>query len=343
MTQGIILEKTGIVHYRPFLPEEEYRPTPEEEARHGCNFVARYFGDPKEDEVEVKAICGAICTHEVSVFRGELSYPNYPRIMGHEAVHVVTRVGKNVKHVKEGDFVSCCWYHGQWASKLIGPARTAYRLPERLDDPANWIIEPAASIVNAVSMMRILPADRVLVLGVGFMGLMMVQLLSGYPLAEFTIADMKEDNLRLAAEYGAYETVNLSTDTGRARMESYGEGHFNVVIECSGSQGGLDEAVRQCGDAGNIYLFGWHRKPRTIDLKTGHLRGQTIMNTSPGADTGRAYERHWATTIELFKRGKIDLQKLITHRYAAAEAQRAMEESCIRGDGFIKSVIYLPE
>ena len=205
------------------------------------------------------------------------------------------------------------------------------------------MIEPAASIVNAVSMMKILPGDRVLLIGVGFMGLMMVQLLSGYPMAEFTVADMKQDNLLLAKQFGAFETINVSNEEGRAAMEAYEPGHFNVVIDCSGTQGGLDEAVRQCGDAGNIYLFGWHRKLRTIDLKVGHLRGQNILNTSPGADFGRAYERHWATTIELFKRGKIDLRPLITHRYTTEDVVRGMEESCIRGDGFIKNVIYLCE
>lgn len=343
MTKGIVLEKPGVIAYREFRPEEYYKPTAEEEAFHGCNFVTKYYGDPGEGEIEVKALCGAFCTHEVSVYKGDLTYPTYPRIMGHEAVHVVTRVGKGVTHVKEGDFVSCCWYHGQWADRIIGPAKTAYLLPEKLDDPAHWIIEPAASIVNAVSMMKILPGDRVLLIGVGFMGLMMVQLLSGYPMAEFTVADMKQDNLLLAKQFGAFETIDISTEEGRAALEAYEPGHFNVVIDCSGTQGGLDEAVRQCGDAGNIYLFGWHRKSRTIDLKVGHLRGQNILNTSPGADFGRAYERHWATTIELFKRGKIDLRPLITHRYTTEEVVRGMEESCIRGDGFIKSVIYLGE
>lgn len=341
MTKGIVLEKDRSITYREFLPEEYYKPTAEEEAFHGCNFVTRYYGDPGEGEIEVQALCGAFCTHEVSVYKGDLTYPSYPRIMGHEAVHVVKRVGKGVTHVKEGDFVSCCWYHGQWANNIIGPAKTAYLLPEKLDDPANWIIEPAASIVNAVSMMTILPGERVLLIGAGFMGLMMIQLMSGYPMAEFTVADMKQENLDLAKKFGAYETVNIAEDAGKETMARYNPGHFDVVIDCTGSQGGLDEAVRLCGDAGKIYLFGWHRTQRTIDFKVGHLRGQTIMHTSPGADTGRAYERHWATTIELFKRGKIDLHPLITHRYRTDEVKRAMDESCVRGDGFIKSVIYL--
>lgn len=341
MTKGIVLERPGEISYREFLPEEYYKPTAAEEDLHGCNFVARYYGDPCEGEIEVKALCGAFCTHEVSVYQGDLTYPTYPRIMGHEAVHVVTKVGKGVTHVKEGDFVSCCWYHGQWADRVIGPAKTAYLLPEKLDDPANWIIEPAASIVNAVNMMTIRPGDKVLVIGAGFMGLMMVQLLSGYPMAEYTVADMKAGNLVLAKQFGAFETVDISTDIGKTTMDNYNSGHFDVVIECSGTQGGLDEAVRQCGDAGRIYLFGWHRKPRTLDMCRSFLRGQNLLNTSPGADTGRAYERHWATTIELFKRGKIDLRPLITHTYSANDIKHAMEESCVRGDGFIKSVVYL--
>lgn len=340
-TKGIVLEDVGKVAFREFAPEEYYKPTPEEEAFHGCNFVVRYYGDPQEGEIETRAVCAAFCTHESSVYRGDLTYPSYPRIMGHEAVHVVTRVGKGVTNIKEGDYVSCCWYHGQWATRMIGPAKTAYLLPNNIDDPANWIIEPAASVVNAVSMMKILPGDKVMIIGAGFMGLMMIQLISGYPMSEYVVADMKKENLELAKAFGAYETIDLSTNEGKTRMGSFSAGHFDAVIECSGSQDGLDEAVRLCGDAGNIYLFGWHRKRRTIDLCTGHLRGQNILNTSPGADTGRAYERHWQTTIDLFKRGTIDLHKLITHRYQTDEVERAMEESTVRGDGFIKSVIYI--
>ena len=66
MTKGIVLEKPGIITYREFRPEEYYKPTAEEEAFHGCNFVTKYYGYPAEGEIEVKALCGAFCTHEVS-------------------------------------------------------------------------------------------------------------------------------------------------------------------------------------------------------------------------------------------------------------------------------------
>ena len=341
MTKAIVLEGIGDISYREFMPEEYYKPTQEQEAFHGCSFVSRYHGDPLEGEIEVEAICGAFCTHEVSLYKGDLTFPHYPSVMGHEAAHRVTRVGKGVDHIKEGDYVSCCWYHGQWAKKVIGPAKTAYRLPDKLEDPAYWMVEPAASIVNAVSYMDIKPGARVLVIGIGFMGMMMVQLISGYPMAEFTAADIKEENLVLAKQFGAYETINLSDDEGQEKLAGYNDGHFDVVIECSGSQDGLSTAIRLCGDAGFIYCFGWHRQPRTVDFKFSFLHGQHIIQTSPGIDVEKAYERHWPTTIELFKRGKIDLKPLITHRFQAEDIKRAVEESCKRGEGFIKSVVYL--
>ncbi|MEG1845173.1 MAG: zinc-binding dehydrogenase, partial [Clostridia bacterium] len=211
-----------------------------------------------------------------------------------------------------------------------------------MEDFASWIIEPAASIVNAACYMsNIKPGSRVLLIGVGFMGLLMTQMISHYPLSEFVAADIKPFSLETARKCGAYETILTPSDAGKARLEALGTGHFDVVIECSGTQGGLDLAVDMCGSAGSIYLFGWHRKPRTLDFKLGHLRGQQFLHTSPATDTGRAYERHWPITIELFKRGVFDMSILVTHRYQAEDIQRCMKDSVTRADGFIKSVFYL--
>ncbi len=202
MAKAVILEKVGLMNYRDILPEDVYKPSPEEEDLHGTKVLARQSGEPDKGEIEVEAVCGAICTHEVSLFNGDLTHPKYPMIPGHEAVHRVLRVGDGVTNVREGDFVSCCWYMGQWSQKLIGPADSAFLLPEKLDDPAYWIIEPAASIVNAAAMMTLRPGDKVLLIGTGFMGLLMTQLISRYPLAEFVAVDMKPTSSSLANSAG---------------------------------------------------------------------------------------------------------------------------------------------
>ena len=79
-----------------------------------------------------------------------------------------------------------------------------------MDDFANWIIEPAASIVNAAWHMAIKPGDRVLLIGAGFMGLMMIQLVSRYSLAEFVACDVKLSSCKMAEECGSWETILIS-------------------------------------------------------------------------------------------------------------------------------------
>ena len=341
MPKSVIIERVGEISWRDLIPSDDYKPTLQEEIDHGTKVVTRHYGDPGEGEIETRAVCGAVCTHEVSLFKGDLTHPVYPMIPGHEAVHQVTRVGKGVTHLKEGDYCAACWYMGQWCEKVIGPANVAHKLPDKMDDFANWIIEPAASIVNAGQYIDIKPGMKVLLVGAGFMGLMMIQMIHGYPMAQFAVADLKPSSLAMAKKCGAWETVQMGTDLGQAQMEAWGPGHFDVVIECSGSQGGMDLAVNMCGMAGSIYLFGWHRTPRTIDFKLGHLRGQRIIHTSPATDTGHVYERYWPMTIEMFKAGVFDLSELMTHKYEAADIKRCMQDSIERKDGFIKSVFYL--
>jgi threonine dehydrogenase-like Zn-dependent dehydrogenase len=76
-----------------------------------------------------------------------------------------------------------------------------------------------------------------------------------------------------------------------------------------------------------------------IDMRTAHIKGIRIINTSPALDAGRLYERHWESAISLFERGVFDHRKLISHRFAARDAQRAMEVSAERPADYIKGVL----
>lgn len=330
--KAIILEDLGKVSFREVRESDVYMPTPQEMIDHGTNMYSLALDrEPEDDEIVVEAVLCSMCTHEVSLYKGDLTHPRYPMIPGHEAVHRVISVGKNVTHLKPGDYCACCWYMGQWCRRLVGPAKFAYKLPDNLGDPANWIIEPAASIVNAVSYMDFKPADRVLLIGAGFMGLLMIQLIKGYPFSEFVVCDVKESSRETAKKCGAKVVV---------KPEEV-EGQFDKVIECTGSQSGLDLAVSASGMAGHIYLFGWHRTPRTLDFKTEHLRGTTLVHTSPAIDDGREYSRYWPKTIKLFEQGVFDMSLLISHKYKPEEVEKFFSDSVTREEGFVKSVLYL--
>jgi len=339
MVKGVLFNAIGQAEYRDIKDADVYLPTVAEQQQHGANVITRPLGDPHDDEIQVEAIAGGICTHEISIFTGELTVPRFPWLAGHEAVHRVLKTGKDVRNISEGDLVSCCWYHGQWTGLLNGPADSAYLLPDPIEDPACWLVEPVASVVNGVGHFGVRPGDRIMVIGAGFMGLLITQALNHHPLSELVVSEIKEMNRNMASDFGATEIVNSAEPGGMDRLAELEAEPFDIVVECSGSQAGLDDAVRLTREGGTICLFAWHRKRREIDLSTGHLRGQRLLNTSPGIDIGRAYNRHWPIAIRLMERGMLDLSRLVTHRYDAGNVQTAMSDCIARPEGFIKAAL----
>ena len=150
--------------------------------------------DPDHGEVQIRTLANGICMFEVSLFTGA-EPTQFPREVGHEGIGVVEKVGQGVTRVREGDIVTC----SQWRTVQNQPASSVHRIPHRPADPETFLVEPANCVVIAVRSYDMVPGDRVLVLGAGYMGLLNVQLLAHCPLAELIVADVKPRNLQLAA------------------------------------------------------------------------------------------------------------------------------------------------
>ena len=64
------------------------------------------LSEPKDDEVLVKIKSSAICRSDLSLYYGNavvLGDKAGKVITGHEPAGIIDKVGKNVKHIKEGD------------------------------------------------------------------------------------------------------------------------------------------------------------------------------------------------------------------------------------------------
>lgn len=118
----------------------------------------------KDNEIEVKSALTGICRSDIDMYCGTFqTLPKY--IQGHESIGIVTKVGKGLHNIKEGDFVAT---RGEpaFADYYNCPEFMYVKIPEL---SPKWIIEPIACGVNIAKAIIPETADDILILGSGFL------------------------------------------------------------------------------------------------------------------------------------------------------------------------------
>lgn len=289
--------------------------------------------DPGTGEVQAETLINGICMWEVWQYNHASIQEAF--VPGHEGIGVVTRVGKDVTGVREGDYITTC----EWSRYTNQKANTFIKLAKKPADVESYLPEPLACVVNAAAHTDIYPGDRILLFGTGYMGLLLVQLLSRYPLSHLTAVDIKQKNLELALEYGADEIINPQTAEGKKRLEELAGDPFEISYECSGARDPLDWCTKLTKRGGKLGIFAWHHQPRTFDTNIWHDRGLSILNLTPGITANERRFRSFEAAERLLSAGKINQEKLVTHKYRLADIGKAMEESTLRTGEFIKSIL----
>ncbi|MFA5191297.1 MAG: zinc-binding dehydrogenase [Verrucomicrobiia bacterium] len=263
--------------------------------------------DPQPQQVQVLCKATGISAGDIAHFT-ETDKQAFPFAPGREGVGQVIRVGSDVKDVQPGQYVTC----SRWQKIQNMDASLAHKIPGEPEDPTLWLVEPVARAIAAVQFAHVEPGDRVAVIGSGFMGLLVTQLVGRYPVYELVVADSKPKNLALATEFGATETINTSSKDGDARLEALKKDPFDLVIAVTCPPPLLDLGRQLCRRGGR-YVIG-----------IGDDAGSNGQAT-------RAVRAMW--------RGLVDLKPLVTHRHKFADAQAAMEAAAQAGDGCIKGAL----
>ena len=293
--------------------------------------------DPGPGEVQIRTVANGICMLEVSHYIGAEKAPE-PFAAGHEGIGLVTKLGRGVQNVREGDYVHCF----RWATVQNTGAGGLLKFDPPPKDPAIFLAEPAVCACIALRTYDLTAGDRALVLGAGFMGLLNVQALAHSALAELVVADLKPHNLGLARQYGATETIQIGTSAGDARLEQLKADPFDLVVEAAGAEQALQSAAGLTRAGGRLSIFSWHHKPRTVNFGEWHVKGLTVVNSSPliARDHNVNY---FHRAIRLLCNGTFDMSKLVTHRHPFAQIEDAMELAAERPADYIKGVLTFEE
>ena len=298
--------------------------------------------------VQMKA-CG-LCGTDIEKLRGE--YTAAMPVLGHEAVGVVTKVGRGVKGIKEGDrvfphhHVSCgsCYFCKRGSETMCDRYRTSnldpggfseyFRVPEwnvshggvlKIPNGVSFeqasLVEPVACCLRALDRCGVRQDDSVLIVGAGPVG-MAHALLAASMRAKVMISDLSDDRLRFAEERRAGVVLNAGKlDVPKeARERTEGRG-ADLAIAASGNKGAILQALKSVRKGGKVCIFGVPPKGSVLEYDISDpYNSEVSIISSYGAsdiDTARA--------MKLVASHKVDLGSLITHRFHIDEFERAVD------------------
>lgn len=291
-------------------------------------------------EVLVRVVRCGVCASELHPWFGDDKA--YPRKLGHEVAGVVESVGSETCIVKPGMRVTGLFHEG-FAEYAVANEDCVVELPSSLswDDALG---EPLGCVISAARRTPVTPGDTVAVIGVGFMGLLMLQMLRQAAPARLIAIDTRTEALKRAREFGADETFHPSDVPPEMLLTEWekrkDETGLDVVVEASGTQGGLTLAGDMTQQHGVLSILGYHQGGmRSVDMALWNWKALTVIN---------AHERREGFLMDCIRRGialaavgKLDVASLVTHRFPLHEVDVAFQQLHVKPACFTKATITL--
>lgn len=301
-------------------------------------------GELGEWDICVELECSAISagTESYSLSNAD---PAHPYIIGYGPVGRVIDVGAQVRAASlfsKGDRVT---YFAPRAAAGLGQGCGAYVSPAFLDVnpqhrnllgnncycvkvPGSVSSEHAAFAgISAVSYMgaelpNTAPGDKVVVIGQGIIGLYATQhaALRG---AQVIAADLLDKRLALARRCGADHAVNTGQeDLVKAVRKIWPEG-ADIIVDSTGSFRLVEKSMGAARFRGKYVFLAWYKGS---DFCLGSMHGIVFQAFLPWTLEGRLV----AAAMKLMAMGALQVEPLISHRFAAkaaAEAYRFVYEA----------------
>jgi len=298
-------------------------------------------------EVHRSGICGAQLG-EIAGAKGEDKF--LPHLLGHEGGGVVIDIGPGVTNVGKGDHVVMHWRKGagiharpatyRWGDRTVNSGwvttfneyavvseNRVTRIPKDLPfDIATLMgcaVTTALGLVNNLARLKI--GQSVAVLGCGGVGLNVVQgaaMVSAYPIIAIDIYDHK---LALARELGATHVINSTVSDVREEMARIvGSAGVDAFVENTGLVRLIELAYDLTAKTGRTILVGVPRHDQDITIHSLPLHFGKVLTGCEGGDSDPAVDI--PRYIRLYQNGKLNLDRVITHRTRFDDINAALDK-----------------
>ena len=299
----------------------------------------------KEGEALLKVKYVGICGADVASFTGNQPFTTYPRIPGHEFSAEIVTIPENDKGLKAGDivtcnpyfncttcyscqrgFVNCCTDNqtmgvqrdGAFCEYIAMPVERIYA-GKGLSAQELALVEPFSISQHAVSRAEIKKDDTVLVVGAGPIGLFAL-LAAKQKCKKIVVADILDNRLALATEYGADAVVNTKTQSLADFTNEFTNGNgFDVCIEACGAPETFLACIDNAAFAANIILIGNGKRETTFNHSILLKKELNIHGSR------NALKDDFLNNIDLIADGSADVMKMVSGVYEMNDALDAFK------------------
>jgi threonine dehydrogenase-like Zn-dependent dehydrogenase len=283
--------------------------------------------------------CG-VCASNLTPWAGPdwMTFPTEPGALGHEGWGRIDALGDAVEGFAIGDRVATLSHHS-YAEYDVADAAALARLPSALDG-APFPGEPLGCAMNIFRRSGIEAGHTVAIVGVGFLGAMLIQLATQAG-ARVIALSRRPEALAMAGAMGAAETLALDDHYEIiAKVSEFTGGRFcERVIEAVGKSWPLDLAAELTGVRGRLVIAGYHQDgPRSINMQLWNWRGLDVINAHERDPA--VYVSGMREAIDAVLSGRLDVAALLTHRYPLEKLGEALDATRDRPPGFFKACIH---
>jgi threonine dehydrogenase-like Zn-dependent dehydrogenase len=222
-------------------------------------------------------------------------------------------------HCTKRTVVGIINYDGGYAEYLRVPVWNLHALPDQMSWAEGVFVEPLAAAIQTFEITPIVPPVKVVVLGVGRLGLLIcaVAALKG---AEVCAVSRTQPKLKRALVWGATAAICPSRpDWTEAVREWTGGFGADVVVEATGSPDGLHLASEIVRPRGTIAL------KTTCGLPAAGIDVTKLVVSEVQVHTSRCGP--FSKAIELLARQRVPVQSLVSDIHPLHRVTQAIESA----------------
>ena len=194
----------------------------------------------------------------------------------------------------------------------------AYIVPENITDEEISFYEPLGCCVRAIKRCNLIQGDKVLVIGLGTIGLIMSEGIKVFGYKVYG-CDLLKERIEWANKLGieSYNSLNLN-DFDKIIQEK--SGGIDAVFMTSGADKALDVALKVVRKGGKILVFS------STPQNTGYPNNEIYYKELTVMGSYSPSPKDLKDSFELLTTGKVNVKGLSTH-YSLENVQQAIDDT----------------